>query len=141
MRISDWSSDVCSSDLAAYGLILPEWVLMLPTHGCFNIHASLLPRWRGAAPIQRAIQAGDARTGVTIMAMDEGLDTGPELLKEKVSIGPATNAGELHDTLAGLGPKPRGDALARPEAGTIRPVPQASATAPRSGTNEPGQER
>jgi len=89
--------------VAAYGLILPKAILAAPRLGCLNIHASLLPRWRGAAPIQRAIMAGDAETGVTIMRMDEGLDTGPMLLAEKAPIGPETTAGRLHDQLAELG--------------------------------------
>ncbi|WP_337876722.1 methionyl-tRNA formyltransferase [Elioraea sp.] len=89
--------------VAAYGLILPAPMLAAPRRGCLNIHASLLPRWRGAAPIQAAILAGDDRTGVTIMRMDEGLDTGPMLLAEAVPIGPETTAAALHDTLAELG--------------------------------------
>ncbi|WP_191578431.1 methionyl-tRNA formyltransferase [Achromobacter insolitus] len=89
--------------VAAYGLILPQWVLELPRLGCLNIHASLLPRWRGAAPIQRAIEAGDARTGVTIMQMDEGLDTGDMLLERIVPISDETNAAQLHDALAEAG--------------------------------------
>jgi methionyl-tRNA formyltransferase len=89
--------------VAAYGLILPKPILEAPRHGCLNVHASLLPRWRGAAPIQRAIMAGDAMTGVCIMRMDEGLDTGPVLLRDSLPIGPATTAGELHDQLADLG--------------------------------------
>ncbi|MDH0090044.1 methionyl-tRNA formyltransferase [Achromobacter mucicolens] len=89
--------------VAAYGLILPQWVLALPRLGCLNIHASLLPRWRGAAPIQRAIEAGDARTGVTIMQMDEGLDTGDMLLERIVPISDETNAAQLHDALAQAG--------------------------------------
>jgi len=89
--------------VAAYGLILPTWVLELPKHGCLNIHASLLPRWRGAAPIQRAIEAGDTETGVTIMQMDEGLDTGDMLLKESIAIAPEDNAQTLHDRLATVG--------------------------------------
>ena len=89
--------------VAAYGLILPTWVLALPTHGCLNVHASLLPRWRGAAPIQRAILAGDAETGVTIMQMDQGLDTGGMLLKRAIAIGTDETAGDLHDRLATLG--------------------------------------
>jgi len=88
--------------VAAYGLILPQWVLDLPVHGCLNIHASLLPRWRGAAPIHRAIEAGDAQTGITIMQMDAGLDTGDMLLREAVDIGSDTTA-RLHDRLAELG--------------------------------------
>jgi methionyl-tRNA formyltransferase len=89
--------------VAAYGLILPKAMLDAPRRGCLNIHASLLPRWRGAAPIQAAILAGDDRSGVTIMRMDEGLDTGPMLLAEAVPIGPDTTAASLHDTLAALG--------------------------------------
>ncbi|MDQ0588238.1 methionyl-tRNA formyltransferase [Variovorax paradoxus] len=88
--------------VAAYGLILPQWVLDLPAHGCLNIHASLLPRWRGAAPIHRAIEAGDAQTGITIMQMDAGLDTGDMLLREAVDIG-SDNTARLHDRLAELG--------------------------------------
>ena len=89
--------------VAAYGLILPPWLLALPRFGCLNIHASLLPRWRGAAPIQRAIEAGDDVTGVTIMQMDAGLDTGPMLLAETVEIGVDESAGALQDRLATLG--------------------------------------
>ena len=89
--------------VAAYGLILPQWVLDLPRLGCLNIHASLLPRWRGAAPIHRAIEAGDARTGITVMQMDAGLDTGDTLLMEAVDIGTADTAASLHDKLAALG--------------------------------------
>ena len=90
--------------VAAYGLILPPWVLALPRLGCLNIHASLLPRWRGAAPIQRAIEAGDARTGITIMQMDAGLDTGDMLLVETVAIAPDDSAATLQDRLAAIGP-------------------------------------
>ncbi|WP_114375986.1 methionyl-tRNA formyltransferase [Elioraea thermophila] len=89
--------------VAAYGLILPKPMLEAPRRGCLNIHASLLPRWRGAAPIQAAILAGDAETGITIMRMDEGLDTGPMLLKEAVPIGPRDTAASLHDRLAEVG--------------------------------------
>ena len=89
--------------VAAYGLILPAALLALPPRGCLNVHASLLPRWRGAAPIQRALLAGDSTTGITIMQMDEGLDTGPILLQEAIAIAPDDTAGTLHDKLAGLG--------------------------------------
>jgi methionyl-tRNA formyltransferase len=89
--------------VAAYGLLLPQSVLDIPTYGCLNIHASLLPRWRGAAPIQRAILAGDSETGITIMQMDAGLDTGDMLLKKPLLIADTMNAGELHDQLAALG--------------------------------------
>ena len=89
--------------VAAYGLILPQWVLDAPQFGCLNIHASLLPRWRGAAPIHRAIEAGDAETGVTIMQMDAGLDTGDMLLKETCPIDPHDTTATLHDALASMG--------------------------------------
>ena len=89
--------------VAAYGLILPAWVLALPRLGCLNIHASLLPRWRGAAPIHRAIEAGDAQTGITIMQMDAGLDTGDMLLVEALPIAADDSTATLHDRLAGLG--------------------------------------
>jgi methionyl-tRNA formyltransferase len=89
--------------VAAYGLILPEWVLDAPKHGCLNIHASLLPRWRGAAPIHRAIEAGDAQTGVTIMQMDAGLDTGDMLLEETLPILAQDTTATLHDKLADMG--------------------------------------
>lgn len=91
--------------VAAYGLILPQWVLDLPTYGCLNIHASLLPRWRGAAPIQRAIDAGDAETGVAIMQMDAGLDTGDVVAEYRLPITEAHTGGSLHDELAVLGAK------------------------------------
>lgn len=89
--------------VAAYGLILPKSVLDAPKFGCLNIHASILPRWRGAAPIQRAIEAGDSESGITIMQMEEGLDTGPMLLKRHVAIRPTTTAQTLHDELSALG--------------------------------------
>ena len=89
--------------VAAYGLLLPAEVLGLPARGCLNIHASLLPRWRGAAPIQRAILAGDAQTGITIMRMDEGLDTGPALLQRALDIAPRETAGSLTERLSSLG--------------------------------------
>src|SRR3970040_2683778 len=88
---------------ASYGLILPPALLALPPRGCLNVHASLLPRWRGAAPIQRALLAGDSTTGTTIMRMDRGLDTGPILLQEAIAIAPGDTAGTLHDKLATLG--------------------------------------
>src|SRR6266536_2249838 len=89
--------------VVAYGMILPQAILDAPPLGCFNLHGSLLPRWRGAAPINRAIMAGNAETGVTLMRMDEGLDTGPIAMAERVPIGPDMTAGELHDVLARLG--------------------------------------
>ena len=109
--------------VAAYGLLLPKAVLDAPRHGCLNIHASLLPRWRGAAPIQRAIMAGDTETGITIMQMEEGLDTGPMLLKEALPIGSDMNAGALHDALADLGARLICEALEQLPAG-LHPVPQ-----------------
>jgi methionyl-tRNA formyltransferase len=110
--------------VVAYGLILPKPILEAPRLGCINIHASLLPRWRGAAPIQRAILAGDGETGVTIMAMDEGLDTGPELLKESVPIEASTTGETLHGQLSALGARLIVEALAGLEAGEITPTPQ-----------------
>ena len=101
--------------VVAYGLILPQAVLDAPRLGCLNIHASLLPRWRGAAPIHRAVMAGDAETGVCIMQMEAGLDTGPVLLCERVAIGPEETTAELHDRLAGLGASAIVEALARLE--------------------------
>jgi methionyl-tRNA formyltransferase len=110
--------------VAAYGLLLPDAILAAPRLGCINIHASLLPRWRGAAPIQRAILAGDEATGVTIMQMDAGLDTGAILLAERVAIGPATTAVTLHDILAKLGGRLAVKALAGLAAGTLAARPQ-----------------
>jgi methionyl-tRNA formyltransferase len=110
--------------VAAYGLILPQWVLDLPRLGCLNIHASLLPRWRGAAPIHRAIEAGDRETGVTIMQMDAGLDTGAMLLTERVAITPEDTTGTLHDRLAPLGARMIVEALELAACGGLRPVPQ-----------------
>ncbi len=97
--------------VVAYGLILPQSVLDIPTYGCWNVHASLLPRWRGAAPIQRAIEAGDTRSGVCLMQMEKGLDTGPVLLAQETEIGANDTGGQLHDRLAELGAKVLGDAL------------------------------
>ena len=110
--------------VAAYGLILPQWVLVTPRLGCFNIHASLLPRWRGAAPIHRAIEAGDDMTGVTIMQMDAGLDTGDKLLTQALPIFPSDTTGSLHDRLAELGGRLMVQALALAAAGQLQPVPQ-----------------
>lgn len=110
--------------VVAYGLLLPKPVLEAPREGCLNLHASLLPRWRGAAPIQRAIMAGDAGTGVTVMRMDEGLDTGAAGLMESVPISPDMTAGELHDLLAERGARLMVRALAALEAGTLRFAPQ-----------------
>jgi methionyl-tRNA formyltransferase len=110
--------------VAAYGLILPKAVLDAPRLGCFNVHASLLPRWRGAAPINRAIMAGDAVTGVTIMKMDEGLDTGAMAMAERVTIAPDMTAGGLHDVLARLGADLIVRTLAALERGTLTLTPQ-----------------
>lgn len=116
--------------VAAYGLILPRSVLDMPKHGCINIHASLLPRWRGAAPIHRAIEAGDAETGVTIMQMEEGLDTGPMLTMERMPIAPHDTTGSLHDKLASLGATMIVDALHKLQQGGLvaRPQPQEGVT-------------
>jgi methionyl-tRNA formyltransferase len=110
--------------VAAYGLILPEWVLALPRLGCLNIHGSLLPRWRGAAPIHRAIEAGDAETGITIMQMDAGLDTGDMLRREREPIRFDDTTGRLHDRLASLGARLVVQSLADAAAGTLAPVKQ-----------------
>ena len=110
--------------VAAYGLILPKAVLELPRYGCLNIHASLLPRWRGAAPIQRAIQAGDDKTGITIMQMDEGLDTGDMLLVEDCPIADDDTAQTLHDKLAAIGARSIVRALRELAAGSLKPVKQ-----------------
>src|SRR6056297_3515902 len=113
--------------VAAYGLILPRAVLDAPKLGCWNVHASLLPRWRGAAPIQRAILAGDAETGVCIMRMEPGLDTGPVALREATPIGAEDDAGTLHDRLAEIGARLIVQAMARLEAGTLETTPQPEA--------------
>ncbi|TXT36520.1 MAG: methionyl-tRNA formyltransferase [Comamonadaceae bacterium] len=110
--------------VAAYGLILPQWVLDSPRLGCFNIHASLLPRWRGAAPIHRAIEAGDAQTGITIMQMDAGLDTGDMLLCQSLPILPHDTTGQLHDRLAELGGDMMVQVLAQAEKNQLQPVSQ-----------------
>ena len=110
--------------VAAYGLILPTWVLTLPRLGCLNIHASLLPRWRGAAPIHRAIEAGDAETGITIMQMDAGLDTGDMLLVERERIDAQDTTASLHDRLATLGGRLIVEALEMAACGGLRPQAQ-----------------
>ena len=122
----------------AYGLLLPKAILDAPTHGCLNLHGSALPRWRGAAPIQRAIMAGDAETAAMVMRMDEGLDTGPVCLGESIAIGPDTTAGELHDRMALVGAGLVVKALAALERGSMdcRPQPQAGVTYARKITNE-----
>ncbi len=118
-------ADICV--VAAYGLLLPKAILDAPRLGCLNIHASLLPRWRGAAPIERAILAGDPKTGITIMVMDEGLDTGAMLLRRETQIGAQTTAGDLHDTLAELGAEMIVEALEGFVQGAIEPTPQPEA--------------
>ncbi|MEY3871334.1 MAG: hypothetical protein RLZZ296_329 [Pseudomonadota bacterium] len=112
--------------VAAYGLILPQWVLDMPRLGCLNIHGSVLPRWRGAAPIHRAIEAGDSETGVTIMQMDAGLDTGDMLLLETLPIGPHDSTDTLHDQLAELGGRMIVQALELAQTGGLQAVPQPS---------------
>jgi methionyl-tRNA formyltransferase len=113
--------------VAAYGLILPGAILEVPAKGCLNLHASLLPRWRGAAPIERAIMAGDTETGVVVMRMEEGLDTGPVALAERIAIGPDANAGEIHDKLALIGAGLMTRALAMLERGGLAFTTQAEA--------------
>lgn len=113
--------------VAAYGLILPAWTLALPRYGCLNIHASLLPRWRGAAPIQRAIEAGDKQTGITIMQMDEGLDTGDMLLRTELAITPEHNASRLHDELAQQGASAIVQAIELLEQGKLKAQQQPEA--------------
>ncbi|MEP9376082.1 methionyl-tRNA formyltransferase [Aquabacter sp. CN5-332] len=110
--------------VVAYGMLLPQAVLDAPALGCLNLHGSLLPRWRGAAPIQRAIMAGDAETGVAVMRMEAGLDTGPVGLLERITIGPDMTAGELHDTMMVLGADLMGRALAALERGGLHFTPQ-----------------
>ena len=120
--LASWEPDALV--VVAYGLILPRAALTLPRLGCLNIHASLLPRWRGAAPIQRAVLAGDSVSGVTIMLMDVGLDTGPMLLKKEVPIGRTDTGGSLHDRLATVGASAVLEALDGYSQGTLVPVPQ-----------------
>jgi methionyl-tRNA formyltransferase len=127
VELAAWAPDVLV--VVAYGLILPPPVLSLPRLGCVNIHGSLLPRWRGAAPIQRAILAGDAETGVTIMQLDAGLDTGPMLLSSRHPIGSHDTAGDLHDVLAELGAAALMEALDGLAAGTLDAMPQPTAGA------------
>ena len=121
-RLRSWEPDVMV--VAAYGQILPASILDVPTYGCINIHASLLPKFRGAAPINRAIIEGESESGITIMKMDEGLDTGPMLLKGSLPIGPRMTAGDLHDALAQLGSSLIVDALDRLVDGDLSETPQ-----------------
>ena len=109
--------------VVAYGLILPQSVLDIPTHGGWNVHASLLPRWRGAAPVQRAIEAGDTRSGVCLMQMQRGLDTGPVLLSQALDVGASETGGQLHDRLAALGAQVLADGLGLMRVG-VKPVAQ-----------------
>ena len=111
--------------VVAYGMLLPQTILDLPRHGCLNLHGSLLPRWRGAAPIQRAVMAGDAESGVGVMRMEAGLDTGPVALEGRVPITPGMTAGELHDALMPLGAGLMAQALRRLEQGGLAFAPQA----------------
>jgi methionyl-tRNA formyltransferase len=127
IELAEWKPDLLV--VVAYGLILPPTVLALPRLGCVNIHGSLLPRWRGAAPIQRAILAGDAETGVTIMQLDAGLDTGPMLLERRHPIGSHDTAGDLHDVLAELGAGALTEAIDGLAAGTLVSTPQPAAGA------------
>jgi methionyl-tRNA formyltransferase len=122
--LGSWAPDVLV--VVAYGLILPPAVLSMPRLGSVNIHGSLLPRWRGAAPIHRAILAGDGETGVTIMQMDSGLDTGPMILKRAVPIERSDTSGMLHDRLAELGASALIDALEGWTSGALKPEPQPS---------------
>jgi methionyl-tRNA formyltransferase len=127
--------------VVAYGMILPKAILDAPELGCLNLHASLLPRWRGAAPIQRAIMAGDTETGVAVMKMEEGLDTGPVAMAERVAIAPDMTAGELHDRLMGLGADLMVRALAALSRGALNftPQPDAGVTYAHKLTNEDGR--
>ncbi len=111
--------------VVGYGLILPAPILAAPRAGCLNLHPSILPRWRGAAPVQRPIMAGDVETAAAIMLMEEGLDTGPVALERRVPIPPDATAGDMHDALAALGATLMGEALAQVEAGTLAPRAQA----------------
>lgn len=121
-QLEAWYPDVLV--VVAYGLILPKAVLEIPRLGCVNVHASLLPRWRGAAPVERALLAGDQTTGVTVMLMDEGLDTGPMLLQESIAIDPRDTGASLRERLAGLGGPLLLEALQGWAEGTLRPHPQ-----------------
>ncbi|MHB8448011.1 MAG: methionyl-tRNA formyltransferase [Rudaea sp.] len=127
-RLRELSPDLLV--VVAYGVILPRTLLAIPRLGCWNVHASLLPRWRGAAPIQRAILAGDTRTGVCLMQMEAGLDTGPVLLRREVAIAPDDTGGSLHDKLAVLGAQVLGEGLRRALAGeALHATPQPEAGA------------
>jgi methionyl-tRNA formyltransferase len=116
--------DVDAAVVVAYGLILPQAILDATPLGCLNLHASLLPRWRGAAPINRAVMAGDRETGICVMRMEAGLDTGPVAMSERVPIGPEATAGDLHDELAVRGARLMGIALGALERGSLQLTPQ-----------------
>jgi methionyl-tRNA formyltransferase len=133
-RIEAMHADVMV--VAAYGLLLPPEALAIPAQGCLNIHASLLPRWRGAAPIQRAILAGDATTGITIMRMDAGLDTGPMLLRREIPIGEHDTTGSLTEALADLGARSIVEALASLDRLEARPQDAAATHAPKVAKRE-----
>ena len=128
-----WTSPPDVLVAVAYGLLLPQWLLDWPRSGCINVHASLLPRWRGAAPIQHAILAGDDQTGVSIMRMEAGLDTGPVYATCAVDVGLGTTAGGLHDTLSELGAALLGDVLPGILDGRLTPRPQAEESATHAG--------
>ncbi len=123
-RFASFEADVAV--VVAYGLILPKEILDAPVHGCLNLHASLLPRWRGAAPINRAIMAGDAQSGIEVMRMEEGLDTGPICMAERVAIGEDMTAGDLHDKLSSLGGDLMVRALAALSRGGLGETPQSA---------------
>ena len=126
--VADFAAlEVDAAVVVAYGLILPEGALDAPRLGCLNLHASLLPRWRGAAPIQRAIMAGDSATGVCVMQMEAGLDTGPVLARKTTPIGPEDTARTLHDRLAGIGAALMVETLAALAAGAVSATPQPAA--------------
>jgi len=123
-RFADLQAD--AAVVVAYGLLLPQPTLAAPHHGCFNVHVSLLPRWRGAAPIQRAIMAGDTETGISIMRMEQGLDTGPVCLMKRIPISASTTFASLHDELAASGAAAMVDALAKLKAGSLHCAPQST---------------
>jgi methionyl-tRNA formyltransferase len=127
--------------VVAYGLILPKPILEAFPLGSFNLHASLLPRWRGAAPIQRAVMAGDRETGIMVMNIEEGLDTGPIAMADRIPIGPDTTAGELHDILAQRGAKLMAIAMAALERGTLQLTPQPEAGVTYATKNEKSETR
>ncbi len=138
-RLAELSADAVV--VVAYGQKIPPWLLSLPPLGCLNVHASLLPRYRGAAPIQRAVMNGDTETGVTIMRLDEGWDTGPLLCQRRVAIRPEDDAGALHDRLAAAGADLLCEALAGLAAGTVRAAAQDETRATRAPKLKPEEMR